>query len=151
MPERRPRLIRESPSAVPVETQVARVQKQAREQGETLVVVQTTVSGVQGDVSGVQADVGALQSTVSAINATISTLPGSGVETQWSFTGTGSAVTFSLPGRTISNPARFHVHVGGVLQAPSSFSIPASPSVIVFSEPPPAGVPITIYSPLYGS
>lgn len=76
---------------------------------------------------------------------------GSGEEPTWTHTGNGTSVSFAVAGRITIRPARYIVLIGGVQQAPNTYSLPANSETIVFVAPPPAGEPIVITAPFYGA
>lgn len=60
----------------------------------------------------------------------------------WTFSGNGATTSFALtaPNNTSTDPSKFYVTIGGVYQAPSTYSISAQPGGnIVFLVAPPAG------------
>jgi hypothetical protein len=152
MTERRPRKYANSPTALPVEKQLATTQR--------------TVTNVANDVFALDATVTALDTRVDAVEAAVGGLPtpatiwasdrptsqfGTGAETQWTATGNGSSTTFAIAGRVSTNPARYHVTVGGVLQTPDKFTLASPAATITFVEAPPNGVSIHIFAPFYGA
>lgn len=70
----------------------------------------------------------------------------------WLHAGDGSTTTFAIPGRLATSAHRYVVTVGGVKQTPAvAYDIAPSADEIVFAAPPPAGEPIVIYAPFYGT
>jgi hypothetical protein len=63
----------------------------------------------------------------------------------WTFTGTGSATTYSLPNATALLPAAYLVYIDGVVQAPTNYTIASgNPLTIVFSTAIPNGSQVVI-------
>lgn len=69
---------------------------------------------------------------------------GAADEQTWTFTGDGGTVTFNIPGRVSLRRRSYRVHVGGVFQAITAFTLPSDAQTIVFTEAPPSGTSIII-------
>lgn len=66
--------------------------------------------------------------------------------------GDGVTTRFPIAGRLATDPARYRVTVGGVVQDPATaYSLPTTAEAVDFAEPPPNGCAVAIAAPFYRS
>lgn len=152
MTERRPRNYANKPQVLPVEKQLATTQRSVTNVANDVFALDATVTALDARVDAVETSVGGLPTpaTIWASDRPTSQF-GTGADTQWTATGNGSTTTFAIAGRLSTNPARYHVTIGGVLQTPDKFTINTPAATITFVKAPPNGVSIHIFAPFYGA